>query len=55
MGHNGVSKVVGVGNVCLQTNMGVQLLLRRVKYAPNVHFNLICTHVLDDSGYENHF
>jgi len=27
MGNDGVSKVVGIGDVCLQTNMGMQLLL----------------------------
>jgi hypothetical protein len=41
MGNDGVSKVVGIGDVCLQTNMGVQLLLRGVKHAPDVRFNLI--------------
>ena len=36
MGNDGVSKVIGVGDVCLQTNIGMQLLLRGVKYAPDV-------------------
>ena len=55
MGNDGVSKVIGVGDVCLQTNMGMQLLLRGVKYAPNVRFNLISVWILDDAGYDNHF
>jgi len=55
MGNDGVSKVIGVGDVCLQTNMRVQILLRGVKHAPNVRFNLIYVHLLDDCGYENHF
>jgi len=41
MGNDGVSKVIGIGDVCLQTNMGMQLLLRGVKHAPDIHFNLI--------------
>nr|KYP60460.1 Retrovirus-related Pol polyprotein from transposon TNT 1-94 [Cajanus cajan] len=41
MGNDGVSKVIGVGDVFLQTNMGMQLLLRGVKHAPDVCFNLI--------------
>ena len=41
MGNDGVSKVIRVGDVCLQTNMGIQLLLRGVKHAPDVRFNLI--------------
>jgi len=55
MGNDGVSKVIGVGDVCLQTNMGVQLLLRGVKHALDVRFNLIFVHLLDDCGYDNHF
>lgn len=55
MGNDGVSKVVGIGDVCLQTNMGVQLLLRGVKHAPDVRFNLISVQMLDDGGYDNHF
>jgi len=33
----------------------MQLLLRGVKHAPDVHFNLISVKVLDDVGYDNHF
>ena len=55
MGNDGVSKVIGVGDVCLQTNMGMQLLLKGVKHAPDVRFNLIFVQVLDDVGYDNHF
>lgn len=55
MDNDGVSKVIGVGDVCLQTNMGMQLLLRGVKHAPYVRFNFIFMQVLDDAGYDNHF
>jgi len=33
----------------------MQLLLRGVKHAPDIRFNLIFVQMLDDSGYENHF
>ncbi|RDX98319.1 hypothetical protein CR513_18772, partial [Mucuna pruriens] len=33
----------------------MQLWLRRVKHAPDVRFNLIFVHMLDDGGYDNHF
>jgi len=36
MGNDGVSKVIGIGDVCLQTNMGMQCLLRGLKHAPNI-------------------
>ncbi|MCI32539.1 adenylyl-sulfate kinase, partial [Trifolium medium] len=55
MGNGGVSKVIGGGDVCLQTNMGMQLLLRDVKHDPYVRYNLIFVHMLDDRGYDNHF
>ncbi|RDX74433.1 hypothetical protein CR513_45824, partial [Mucuna pruriens] len=55
MGNDGVSKVIGVGVVCLQTNMRVYLWLKGVKHAPNVRFNLIFMHMLDDGGYDNYF
>ncbi|RDX88864.1 hypothetical protein CR513_29482, partial [Mucuna pruriens] len=41
MSNDGVTKVIGVGDVCLQTNMGMQLWLKGVKHASDVHFNLI--------------
>jgi len=41
MGNDGVSKVIGVGDVCMQTNMGMQLLLKGVKHSPYVHLNLL--------------
>nr|KYP32690.1 Retrovirus-related Pol polyprotein from transposon TNT 1-94 [Cajanus cajan] len=55
MGNDVVFKVIGVSDVCLQTNMGMQLLLRGVKHAPDVCFNLISMQMLDDGGYDNHF
>ncbi|RDX70373.1 hypothetical protein CR513_50385, partial [Mucuna pruriens] len=55
MDNDGVTKVIGVDDVCLQTNMGVQLWLRGVKHASDIRFNLISVHMLDDRGYDNHF
>ncbi|RDX79232.1 hypothetical protein CR513_40372, partial [Mucuna pruriens] len=51
MGNDGLSKVIGVSDVCLQTNIGVQLWLKRVKHALDVRFNLIFMH----GDYDNHF
>ncbi|RDX69595.1 hypothetical protein CR513_51267, partial [Mucuna pruriens] len=50
MGNDGVTKVIDVGDVCLQTNTGMQLWLRGVKHAPDVRFNLISVHMLDDGA-----
>lgn len=46
----------GVGDVCLQTYMGMSLLLKGFMHAPRVFFfNLIFVHVLDDECFYNHF
>ena len=50
-----MSKVVVIGDVCLQTNMGMQLLLKGVKNAPDISFNLISVKMIDDGGHDNHF
>lgn len=50
-----MSMVIGVGHICLPTNMGIQLLLKGVKYHLDVCFNLVSMHLLDDGGYDNHF
>ncbi|RDY00298.1 hypothetical protein CR513_16556, partial [Mucuna pruriens] len=49
MGNDGMTKVISVGDVCLQTNTRV------VKHTPDVRFNLISVHMIDDGGYDNHF
>lgn len=51
MGNNGLSKVVGFGNVCLLTNNGATLLLKDVRHAPDVRLNLISVGKLDDDGF----
>ncbi|WVZ25912.1 hypothetical protein V8G54_004456 [Vigna mungo] len=55
MGNDGVSKVIGVSDGHLQSNIRMQLFLRGVKHAQDVRFNLISLQVVDDGGYDNHF
>lgn len=50
--NDGLSKVVSVSEVCLQTNMGMQLLLKGVKHVSDVYFNLIFVHMLNDGCYD---
>lgn len=47
--------MIGFGDVCLQTNIGMYLFLGGVKHASDVCFNLIFVHMLDGGGYNNHF
>lgn len=49
------SKLICVGDVCFQTNIGMQLLLKGIKHALDVRFKLIYVHMLDDFGFDNNF
>ena len=41
MGDEGLSKIVGMGDVLLETNVGCKLLLKDVRHVPNIRLNLI--------------
>ncbi|KAL6521185.1 hypothetical protein OROGR_017754 [Orobanche gracilis] len=51
MGNQGLSKIVGVGDVCLKFDTGVELVLRNVKHVPDMRLNFISVGLLDDDGY----
>ena len=55
MGNKGLSKIIGMGNICLETNLGCKLLLKDVRHVPDIRLNLISIGRLDDEGYNNHF
>ena len=55
MGNGGVAKVVGIGDIRVETNTGVDLVLSGVRHAPDVRSNTISVQALDGSGYANHF
>ena len=55
MGNSGISKVVGVGEVCLKFDTGMELFLHDVKHVPDMRMNLISTGLLDDEGYVSRF
>ena len=55
MGNEGVSQIVGMGDICLKTYIGCKLLLKDVRHVPNIRLNLISTGKLDDEGYNNQF
>ncbi|KAG5562285.1 hypothetical protein RHGRI_005121 [Rhododendron griersonianum] len=55
MGNEGLSKIVGRGNICLKASVGCKLLLKDVRHVPDIRLNLISTGKLDDEGYNNHF
>ncbi|KAK0589658.1 hypothetical protein LWI29_016911 [Acer saccharum] len=55
MGNDGLAKVVGIGDVCLEMTNGTRLVLKNVKHIPDIRVNIISTGKLDDEGYCNTF
>ena len=53
MGNEGVSKIVGIKEICLETIIGCKLLLKDAKHVYDIRLNLISTGKLDDDGYTN--
>ena len=51
MANETVSRVVGIGTICVKTSVGTKLVLNNVKHAPDVRLHLISVGVLDDEGY----
>ena len=55
MGNTSVSKIVGIGDVCLETIIRNKLVLKDVRHVLDIRLNLISTSRLDDEGFENSF
>ncbi|KAJ0031756.1 hypothetical protein Pint_13772 [Pistacia integerrima] len=55
MGDDGLPKAVGIGNVCLETNMGIKIALKGVKHIFDTRLNLISIDRLDIEGFFNTF
>ena len=55
MGNTSYSKIVGIGDVCIQTDVGCSLTLRDVRHVPDLCLNLISGVALDQEGYVNYF
>ncbi|CAA0840400.1 Unknown protein, partial [Striga hermonthica] len=55
MGNNSIENIVGVGDVCIQTDIGCTITLKDVRHIPYLRLNLISVHALDLAGYTNNF
>ncbi|BBG97327.1 hypothetical protein Prudu_006413 [Prunus dulcis] len=55
MGNDKLSKIVGRGDISLETNTSCHLVLKDVRHVPDMRLNLISTGLLDDEGYTNVF
>ena len=55
MGNQGVSKIVGIRDIWLETNTSCKLHLKNVRHISDIRLSLISFQVLDDDGYHNFF
>ncbi|KAJ0100414.1 hypothetical protein Patl1_21254 [Pistacia atlantica] len=55
IGNDGLAKVIGIEDVCLETDNGSSLLLRDMKHIPDIRLNLISIGRLDNEGCCNTF
>jgi transposase InsO family protein len=54
MGNEAKCKIVGMGDIQLETDIGCKLVLKDVRHVPEMRFNLISIWKLDDEGYHNY-
>jgi transposase InsO family protein len=54
MGNKSYADIVGIGDICVETNTGYTLKLKDVRHIPDMRLNLISISVLDKEGYESH-
>lgn len=55
MGNQGVSSIVGVGNINIMTETGCILSLKDVRLVPDIRLSLIFVGKLDDTGMTSQF
>ena len=55
LANENFSNIVGKGDVCLETNNGMRLVLKDVRHIPDMRLNMILTSRLDDEGFYNTF
>ncbi|GKU85719.1 hypothetical protein SLEP1_g345 [Rubroshorea leprosula] len=55
MGNKSVSHIMGVGDICVQTNVGCTLTLKNVRPVPDMRMNLLSAKALDEEGYAHYF
>ncbi|GJU84542.1 putative RNA-directed DNA polymerase [Tanacetum coccineum] len=53
MGNTGLSRIAGIGDICLKFDTRMELVLHNVKHVPDMRLNIISTGLLDEDGYHN--
>ena len=54
MGNSSYSKIVGIGDVCIETNVGSTMMLKDVRHVPDLRMNVFSTLAMDRAGYCNY-
>ena len=54
MGNSSYSKIVGIGGVCIETNVGSTMMLKDVRHVPDLRMNVFSTLAMDRAGYCNY-
>jgi hypothetical protein len=54
MGNEVECEIMGMGDIQLETSIECKLLLKDVRYVPEMRFSLISIGKLDDEGYHNY-
>ena len=50
----GYSKVVGIGDISLETNLSYKLVLKNVRHVPDFRLSLFSVDKLDEDGFDIH-
>ena len=55
MRNSAECKIMGIGDIYMNTDTGCRLCLKNVRHVPEIRLNLISTGTLDDEGYHSYF
>ena len=47
MGNSSYSKIVGIGDVCIEINVGSTMMLKDVRHVPDLRMNVFSTLAMD--------
>jgi len=53
MSNSSVANIVGLGDICIQTNLGCTVVLKNVRHILNFRLNLVSMSALDKEGYKH--
>ena len=54
MCNSSYSKIVGIGDVCIETNVGSVMMLKDVRHIPDLRMNAFSTLTIDQASYCNY-